>query len=77
MVAIIIDLDSSWNHKLYFLYFAIFSHTSTELGNNKTLIQYFSCFSLFYLFSIINYNISFQFHYSPDIEVNFNCVRDC
>ena len=31
MVAIIIDLEISWSHKLYhFLYFAIFSHISTE-----------------------------------------------
>ena len=51
MVAIIIDLDSSWSNKLYhFLYFAIF-------------------------LTLFHYNISFKFYYSPDIEVNFNCVR--
>ena len=44
MVAIIIDLDSTWSHKLLLSIFSIFSHISTELGNNKNRILYFSCF---------------------------------
>ena len=76
MVAIIIDLDSKWSHKLLLSIFCHFSHIyQLNLGNNKTPILYFSCF--FPFLSLFHYNISFQFYFSPNIEVNFNCVRYC